>query len=42
VRVRSMEHLSAFAEVAHPLGRGVAFQNGSQDSRFFFGVAADY
>jgi hemolysin activation/secretion protein len=42
VRIRAAEYLSGFAEVVHPLGRGVAFQNGSQDSRFFFGVAADY
>ncbi len=42
VRFRAAKYLSGFAEVVHPLGRGVAFENGSKDPRFFFGVAADY
>jgi hemolysin activation/secretion protein len=42
VRVRALEYLSGHAEVAQPIGRGVEFDNGSRDPRFFFGVALDY
>jgi len=42
VRARAHKFLSGFAEVAVPLDRGVSFENGSRDPRFFFGLSASY
>jgi len=42
VRFRADRYFSGFAEVVHPIGRGIAFENGSKEARFFFGIAADY
>jgi hemolysin activation/secretion protein len=42
LRFQANENLSGFVEVAHPLGRGVALENGSRDARLFFGVSTDY
>lgn len=42
IRFRAFDFLSAFVEGVHPLDRGVALENGSKDSRFFFGISLTY
>lgn len=42
VRFRADRYFSGFAEVVHPIGRGIAFEGGAKEARFFFGIAADY
>lgn len=42
IRFKANDYLSGFVEMAHPIGRAVALENGSRDSRIFFGVSADY
>jgi len=42
LRFKARDYLSGYVEAVHPLGRGVALDNGSRDSRVFFGLSADY
>jgi hemolysin activation/secretion protein len=41
-RVKALDYLSGYVEVAAPLGKGVELEKNSRDPRIFFGVAVDY
>ena len=42
MRFRSLDHVSGLVEVVQPIGMGVAFEDGEQNARVFFGLSLDY
>lgn len=42
MRWRALDHVSGSVEVVQPIGLGVAFEDGEQNARVFFGLALDY
>jgi hemolysin activation/secretion protein len=42
MRFRALDHVSGLVEVVQPVGMGVAFEDGEQNARVFFGLSLDY
>lgn len=42
MRWRALDHVSGLVEVVQPIGMGVAFEDGEQNARVFFGLSLDY
>jgi hemolysin activation/secretion protein len=42
MRWRALDHVSGLVELVQPVGMGVAFEDGEQNARVFFGVSLDY